>query len=396
MVLRSWETVTKGVLGIAGILPPIALGIDFGRQDRFYYLVLAAVLLSVLLSHRIHQSSVGHALLAIRDDELAAGLLGIHTTAHKVAAFGVAAGLAGLAGSLFAHYLTYISPENFTSVESILIVTMLIVGGRGNTLGAVVGAGLLVALPEMLRVVNVYRLLIYGLLLMGAAVFRPDGVVGSLGRGRRRARPVAAPLPGPAETEAGDAAPPGRGSPGPVRRAGRARRRVVLRGARRGVRDHRAERRRQDHALQRHHRRRARRAGPAPARRPGSRGARAVPAGARRHRPDLPEHPGVRRDAGLGDRGGGLPRTPPARRARAPLRDAGRPAGGRRGAESGRRAASLRRARGPQRAACPQPALRPPAAARDRARARHRSAAPAPRRAGRRHERERVRGADRA
>ncbi len=203
VVLRSWESVTKGVLGIAGILPPIALGIDFGRQDRFYYLVLAAVLLSVLLSHRIHQSSVGHALLAIRDDELAAGLLGIHTTAHKVAAFGAAAGLAGLAGSLFAHYLTYISPENFTSVESILIVTMLIVGGRGNTFGAVVGAGLLVALPEMLRVVNVYRLLIYGLLLMGSAVFRPDGLVGSLGRGRRRARPAAAPLPGPAETEAG-------------------------------------------------------------------------------------------------------------------------------------------------------------------------------------------------
>jgi ABC-type branched-subunit amino acid transport system ATPase component len=203
VVLRSWESVTKGVLGIAGILPPIALGIDFGRQDRFYYLVLAALLLSVLLSHRIHQSSVGHALLAIRDDELAAGLLGIHTTAHKVAAFGVAVGLAGLAGSLFAHYLTYISPENFTSVESILIVTMLIVGGRGSTLGAVVGAGLLVALPEMLRVVNVYRLLIYGLLLMGAAVFWPDGLVGSLGRGRRRARPSAAPLPGPAEIDPG-------------------------------------------------------------------------------------------------------------------------------------------------------------------------------------------------
>jgi branched-chain amino acid transport system ATP-binding protein/branched-chain amino acid transport system permease protein len=205
VVLRSWERLTKGVLGIAGILPPIALGIDFGTQDRFYYLVLAAVLLSVLLSHRIYQSSVGHALLAIRDDELAASLLGISTTAHKVAAFGVAAGLAGLAGSLFAHYLTYISPENFTSVESILIVTMLIVGGRGNTLGAVVGAGLLVALPEFLRVVNVYRLLIYGLLLVGAAVFRPDGLVGRVGRGRRRAWPVAATLPGPVRADAATA-----------------------------------------------------------------------------------------------------------------------------------------------------------------------------------------------
>ena len=197
VVLRSWESLTKGVLGIAGILPPIAFGVDFGTQDRYYYLVLAAVLVGVLLSHRIYQSPVGHALLAIREDELAASLLGIDTTVHKVAAFGVAAGLAGLAGSLFAHYLTYISPENFASVESILIVTMLIVGGRGNTLGAVVGAGLLVALPEALRVVNVYRLLIYGLLLVGAAVFRPDGVVGRVGLKRRRAAPVAAPLPGP-------------------------------------------------------------------------------------------------------------------------------------------------------------------------------------------------------
>jgi branched-chain amino acid transport system ATP-binding protein/branched-chain amino acid transport system permease protein len=189
VVLRSWESLTLGVLGISGILAPITLGIDFGTQGRFFYLVLAAVLLSVLLSHRLYQSAVGHALLALRDDELAASLLGINTTAHKVAAFGVAAGLAGLAGSLFAHYLTYISPENFTSVESILIVTMLIVGGRGNVLGALVGAGILVALPEALRVVNVYRLLIYGLLLMGAAVFRPQGLVGRLGLARLRAAP---------------------------------------------------------------------------------------------------------------------------------------------------------------------------------------------------------------
>jgi branched-chain amino acid transport system ATP-binding protein/branched-chain amino acid transport system permease protein len=209
VVLRSWEGLTRGVLGISGILPPIALGVDFGSQERFYYLVLAAVLASLLLSHRIYQSAVGHALLAVRDDELAAGLLGIDTTAHKVAAFGVAAGLAGLAGSLFAHYLTYISPENFASVESILIVTMLIVGGRGNTLGALVGAGLLVALPEALRVVNVYRLLIYGLLLVGAAVFRPAGLVGRVGLARRRA----APAPEPATP-----ARPGAARPGPLLR----------------------------------------------------------------------------------------------------------------------------------------------------------------------------------
>jgi ABC-type branched-subunit amino acid transport system ATPase component/ABC-type branched-subunit amino acid transport system permease subunit len=206
VVLRSWDDLTRGVLGISGILPPAAFGIDFASQDRYYFLVLAAVLLALLLSHRIYQSPVGHALLAIREDELAASLLGIHTTAHKVAAFGVAAGLGGLAGSLFAHYVTYISPESFTSVESILVVTMLIVGGRGNALGALVGAGILVALPEALRVVTVYRILVYGLLLVGAAVFRPQGVMGRLGLARRRAAPSAV------------AGPPARaaGGPGPL------------------------------------------------------------------------------------------------------------------------------------------------------------------------------------
>jgi branched-chain amino acid transport system permease protein len=190
VVLRSWEELTRGPLGIPGILPPVAFGLDFGSQDRYYFIVLAAVLGSLVLSHRLYQSPVGHALLALRDDEIAAALVGLHTTALKVAAFGVAAGLGGLAGSLFAHYLTYISPESFTSVESILVVTMLIVGGRGNVWGALVGAGVLVALPEALRVVTVFRVLLYGLLLVGTAVFRPQGLVGAWGLTRRRAAPA--------------------------------------------------------------------------------------------------------------------------------------------------------------------------------------------------------------
>jgi branched-chain amino acid transport system permease protein len=159
---------------------PVILGYEFSDQVSYVYLVLAALLGVLLLALRLVNTAPGQALLALREDELAAEAVGIPTTRYKVAAFALGAGVAGIAGSLFAHYITYLSPENFTVRESMLALTMLIVGGRGNVLGSMAGAALLVALPEALRAVPPVRILVYGGLLTVMAVWRPQGILGNL------------------------------------------------------------------------------------------------------------------------------------------------------------------------------------------------------------------------
>jgi branched-chain amino acid transport system permease protein len=156
--------------------------------------------ISVVL--RLVNTAPGQVLLAIREDELAAESAGIPTMRYQVAAFALGAGIAGLAGSLFAHYVTYLSPENFTSSISILALTMLIVGGRGNVLGSLVGAALLVALPEALRLVPEIRILAYGTLLMLMATMRPQGILGNLRWGQKLPRYEHAETQGPLQGEA--------------------------------------------------------------------------------------------------------------------------------------------------------------------------------------------------
>ena len=138
------------------------------------------LLIVISLVVRLVNTMPGQVLLAVRDDELAASSVGIPTLRYQVAAFGFGAALAGIAGSLFAHYITYLNPENFTSNISILALTMLIVGGRGNVVGSLVGAALLVILPEALRALPELRILTYGALLMLMATLRPQGILGDL------------------------------------------------------------------------------------------------------------------------------------------------------------------------------------------------------------------------
>lgn len=180
LVFRNWESMTMGALGMRKIPTPAILGYTFADQVSYFYLVLAVLMGVLLLALRLINTSPGQALLAIREDELAAEAVGIPTTPYKVAAFGLGAAIAGLAGSLFAHYITYLSPENFTVGESMLALTMLIVGGRGNVLGSLAGAALLVTLPEALRALPAARILLYGGLLAAMAVWRPQGILGNV------------------------------------------------------------------------------------------------------------------------------------------------------------------------------------------------------------------------
>jgi branched-chain amino acid transport system permease protein len=141
----------------------------------------------LVVVRQLRVSQIGRVLFALREDHIAAEAIGIDGTRYRILAFGLSSLVAGVAGSFFAHYATYIAPTNFTTTESIAILTMMILGGMGTTLGPIVGSGLLTLLPEFLRIVASYRIVLYGLLLVLFALFRPQGIVGTKRPGARPA-----------------------------------------------------------------------------------------------------------------------------------------------------------------------------------------------------------------
>jgi branched-chain amino acid transport system permease protein len=183
--------VTNGVNGILNIDPPALASLVAGSNAQYYFLFLGFLGLALVGSDRLRRSRVGWAWQAIREDELAARAMGINTTVARLQAFAVGAAFAGIGGSLLASWQRSVFPENFLFTESINILAMVILGGMGNLTGVVVGAILLVALPEVFREFAQYRMLVFGLALMVVMIFRPQGL---LGCGRRwRAAPAAEP-----------------------------------------------------------------------------------------------------------------------------------------------------------------------------------------------------------
>ncbi len=134
---------------------------------------------AVLVSYNLLASTHGRAMLAVREDEIAAEALGVHTTRYKVTAFVVSAFFAGVAGGLFAHYLSYLNPSSFTFIKSIEVITMVVLGGMGSVSGSVMAAIALTVLPEALRPVKQYRMVIYSLLLIVLMITRPQGLLGT-------------------------------------------------------------------------------------------------------------------------------------------------------------------------------------------------------------------------
>lgn len=180
-------TWTGGPNGLVGIPAPTLLGHSFASpievfgfrlpsQANFYYLSAALVALSIVAAKRLHQSRVGLAWNALRADPLAARCQGIDVVWYKMLAFGVDAFLAAFAGTIYAFYVSYISPDNFTFLVSVTIMTMVIVGGMDNTLGVIVGAFLLTMLPEKLRIFADYRLLFVGVVVIAFLILRPQGL----------------------------------------------------------------------------------------------------------------------------------------------------------------------------------------------------------------------------
>jgi branched-chain amino acid transport system permease protein len=137
------------------------------------------VLAVVLVARHLADSTHGRALFAIRDDEVAAEALGVDTTRYKVLAFVIGSFFAGVAGGLFAHYLSYLNPNSFTFLKSIEVIAMVVLGGMGSVSGAVLAAIVLTLLPEVLRPVKDYRMVIYSLMLIVLMIVRPQGLLGT-------------------------------------------------------------------------------------------------------------------------------------------------------------------------------------------------------------------------
>jgi branched-chain amino acid transport system permease protein len=133
----------------------------------------------ILLARHLAASTHGRALFAIRDDEVAAEALGVDTTSYKVLAFVLGAFFAGVAGGLFAHFLSYLNPNSFTFLKSIEVIAMVVLGGMGSISGAVLAAVILTLLPEVLRPVKDYRMVLYSLMLIVLMITRPGGLLGS-------------------------------------------------------------------------------------------------------------------------------------------------------------------------------------------------------------------------
>lgn len=180
LVLNNWDSLTNGPNGISGIAPPSVLGTSLGKIGYYYYAVLFIAVFSISIIKRVETSKIGRAWIALREDEVAAAASGINTTMYKLYAFAFGTFWAGIAGALFAAKMQFISPESFTFMESVLILSMVILGGIGNTYGAIVGALILVLLPEILREVQIYRMLILGIGLVLMMRFMPRGLMGRI------------------------------------------------------------------------------------------------------------------------------------------------------------------------------------------------------------------------
>jgi branched-chain amino acid transport system permease protein len=157
-----------------------AVGFSGIPASTTFSTVWILVIVVIFLNARLLNSRTGRALYAIREDEIAAESAGINTTRLKVLAFTLGAFLGGLGGGLYAHYMSYINPQDFGFMKSIEILNMVVLGGMGSIPGTAIGTVILTLAPELLRVVADYRLLFYGALLVILMIFRPNGLLGDV------------------------------------------------------------------------------------------------------------------------------------------------------------------------------------------------------------------------
>ncbi|MAL77714.1 MAG: branched-chain amino acid ABC transporter permease [Sneathiella sp.] len=187
-VMSRWESVTNGYTGL--LVDSIYIGdIDFSSGEPFYFLCLGLLILVILFSINLLRSPTGRAMMAIRDSEISAQSMGVNLARVKTTAFGISAGITGLAGALFAHKLGFLSPESFTVLQSLEFLVLVVVGGIGSIHGAIFGAMFVLALPQALAIAKDYvppeigempgiEPFIFGLILVLVIIFEPYGIYG--------------------------------------------------------------------------------------------------------------------------------------------------------------------------------------------------------------------------
>ena len=175
IVFNNLDAITNGPKGLLRIDPPSLGAFQFTSPTHYYYLILAGCVVSAIIAGRLNDSRIGRAWIAMREDEDAAALMGIDVLKHKLLAFAVGASFAGAGGIIFAARQGSIFPDDFSLMVSINVLCLVIIGGMGSIPGVILGALILIGIPEILRAVAMYRMLAFGALLVIMMIFRPMG-----------------------------------------------------------------------------------------------------------------------------------------------------------------------------------------------------------------------------
>jgi len=183
LILENWNEFSQGPSGIANIDRPGFFGIEMRLESAtiyIYFLMIIVVFLTCFVVNRLQNSRIGRAWIALREDEVACQAMGIDKTKTKLTAFALGATWAGIVGVFFAAKTTFINPASFTFLESAIILSIVVLGGMGSIIGVILGAFILILLPEYLRAFSDFRMLLFGASMVLMMIFKPQGLTGNV------------------------------------------------------------------------------------------------------------------------------------------------------------------------------------------------------------------------
>lgn len=185
LILQNWNEFSFGPSGIANIPRPSSFGIDLTLESAsiyLYFIMVVLVVFTVVVVNRLQNSRIGRAWIALREDEVACQAMGIDKVRTKLTAFALGATWAGMVGVIFAAKTTFVNPASFTFLESAMILSIVVLGGMGSVTGVILGACILILLPEYLRAFSDFRMLLFGAIMVIMMVFRPQGLISDVRR----------------------------------------------------------------------------------------------------------------------------------------------------------------------------------------------------------------------